>query len=275
MLYSISDGMKPVETESKNNLEPGTVLTLNSHNGKEYVITKNMGINANSEGYGTAYLVIDTNSLRQSKMHAYELKFIADKKDNRIQTYIMNKKKTAEEVQNLLHISEERRVIKEERQNLANIRRNADIKKGKQLFEKHIPETAKSLIVARYEVDDTDLMTDYFATHTTSMVILGYSTHTKDLFSEMRKHADKIEETRHLVTAADVNRNGDPRTEINKSYWYPVDEHREKYSMGAGYYLKASSHYSNGWTIAKAKKYSLEWQDDFYISMAKRCIFES
>lgn len=34
------------------------------------------------------------------------------------------------------------------------------------------------------------------------------------------------------------------------------NEHREKYSMGAGYYLKASGRYSTGWTVSKL---SLTW----------------
>jgi hypothetical protein len=32
-------------------------------------------------------------------------------------------------------------------------------------------------------------------------------------------------------------------------------EHREKYSMGAGYYLKASGRYSSGWKVVKSSWY--------------------
>jgi hypothetical protein len=42
-------------------------------------------------------------------------------------------------------------------------------------------------------------MTDYFGYHTTRTVILGFSTHIKDLFSEMRKYAANFSETTHLA----------------------------------------------------------------------------
>jgi ribonuclease BN (tRNA processing enzyme) len=62
-------------------------------------------------------------------------------------------------------------------------------------------------------------MTDYYGYHTTRTVILGFSNHTKDLFSEMRKYAANFSETAYLAVE-------------NGKY-----EHREKYSMGAGYDL--------------------------------------
>jgi len=49
-------------------------------------------------------------------------------------------------------------------------------------------------------------------------------------------------------------------------------EHREKYSMGVGYYLKASSRYSSGWTVSKRRKYGNTWGDDIYISLAQICL---
>jgi hypothetical protein len=78
-------------------------------------------------------------------------------------------------------------------------------------------------------------MTDYFAYGTDRTVILGFSTHTKDLFSEMRKYAANFEGTAYLA-------------DENKEY-----EHREKYSMGAGYYLGKSKYY--GWVVKKEKLY--------------------
>ena len=78
-------------------------------------------------------------------------------------------------------------------------------------------------------------MTDYFAYGTDRTVILGFSTHTKDLFSEMRKYAANFEETAYLV-------------EENKEY-----EHREKYSMGDGFYLGKSKY--SGWVVKKERFY--------------------
>ncbi len=99
------------------------------------------------------------------------------------------------------------------------------------------PAGAKAAIIAELEQDDSDSMSDYFNTKTTRRVILGFSNHTRDLFPELRKFAARFTETAHLATAGSEA------------------EHREKYSMGAGYYLKASSRYSSGWTVSKSKFY--------------------
>jgi hypothetical protein len=79
------------------------------------------------------------------------------------------------------------------------------------------------------------MQTDYFASRTQRTVILGFSTHKRDIFSEMRKHASNFEETAWLA-------------EYNEDY-----EHREKYSMGAGYYLGESKYH--GWIIEKVPVY--------------------
>ena len=100
-----------------------------------------------------------------------------------------------------------------------------------------IPAWAKAVIVAELEIDNCDTMTDYFSTKTDRTVILGFSKHTRDLFSEMRKHAASFEETAHLADAPESA------------------EHREKYSMGRGYYLKDSHRYSTGWTVRKRAFY--------------------
>lgn len=96
-----------------------------------------------------------------------------------------------------------------------------------------IPADAKAVLIGELEEDDCDLHTDYFNTKTSRTVILGFSTHTRDLFPEMRKAAANYEHTAHLTDAPSSA------------------EHREKYSMGAGYYLKAANRYSTGWKVSK------------------------
>ena len=44
--------------------------------------------------------------------------------------------------------------------------------------------------------------------------------------------------------------------------------------MGAGYYLKATNRYSTGWKIEKDRKWSDNWDESLYISIAERCVFE-
>ena len=109
---------------------------------------------------------------------------------------------------------------------------------GSKRFAEILPEYAKAVIVARLKQDESDSQTDYFASRTTRTVILGFSTHKRDIFSEMRKHASNFEETAYLA-------------EYNEDY-----EHREKYSMGAGYYLGESKYH--GWIIEKEPIYNRE-----------------
>ena len=109
---------------------------------------------------------------------------------------------------------------------------------GRELWPELIG-TCAAVIVAELHRDDSDLQSDYFASSTVSRVILAASTHKRDVFSEMRKAAAIFPPTASLATAPD---RGDNQ--------YPPDEHREKYSMGAGYYLSSTGSYS-GWHVSK------------------------
>lgn len=114
-----------------------------------------------------------------------------------------------------------------------------EVKKiGRVRFVEIFPESAQAVIVARLKQDESDSQTDYYASSTQRTVILGFSTHKRDIFSEMRKHAANFEETAYLA-------------EFNEDY-----EHREKYSMGAGYYLGESKY--RGWIIEKCPVYKRE-----------------
>jgi predicted RNA methylase len=95
------------------------------------------------------------------------------------------------------------------------------------------PDWAKSVIVATLEQDDSDSMTDYFNVKSRRYVVLAFSPHTRDIFSELRKAAALFPETAELATADSSA------------------EHREKYSMGAGYYLKKGGRYRSGWKVSK------------------------
>lgn len=97
-----------------------------------------------------------------------------------------------------------------------------------------IPTGAKAVLIAELEQDESDSMTDYFAVSTSRAIILAFSTHTKDNFQEMRNAARNHADTAYLADADGTA------------------EHREKYSMGRGYYLKAGrSSYSSGWAVRK------------------------
>ena len=114
-----------------------------------------------------------------------------------------------------------------------------EVKKiGRKRFSEIYPEDAQAVIVARLQQNESDSQTDYFAYTTQRTVILGFSKHKRDIFSEMRKHATNFEETAYLA-------------DYNADY-----EHREKYSMGNGYYLGESKYF--GWIIEKVSIYTRE-----------------
>lgn len=103
---------------------------------------------------------------------------------------------------------------------------------------RRVPSWAKAAIVAELREDDSDSMSDYWGSKTLRRVIIGYSAHARDLFPELRKAAALFPETAHLADA-------------------PASaEHREKYSMGAGFYLKDGSRHSTGWQVAKERIYN-------------------
>jgi hypothetical protein len=106
---------------------------------------------------------------------------------------------------------------------------------GRERLQTLIPADAKAAIIAELHGDDSDPYTDYYSYNTRRVVILGFSNHTKDLFSELRKYAVNFEETAYLI-------------EENKEY-----EHREKYTGGSGYYLGKSKY--SGWIVKKEKYY--------------------
>lgn len=104
--------------------------------------------------------------------------------------------------------------------------------------ESRMPNGAKAVIIAELHQDQSDSMTDYFNHAVVRTVILGFSSHTRDLFPELRKLAGNFPETAGLADAPESA------------------EHREKYSMGAGYYLKNGWRDSTGWAVRKVRLYN-------------------
>lgn len=120
-----------------------------------------------------------------------------------------------------------------QQQREASDRADAAREQSKADLAKYAPTWAKAALVAELDQDDSDSMTDYHNHRTLRRVVIGWSTHERDLFPEMRKAAATFEETAHLADAP------------------AAAEHREKYSMGGGYYLKTGWRDSSGWGIKK------------------------
>ena len=108
---------------------------------------------------------------------------------------------------------------------------------GRETLEAIRPPWAQAVIVAEHRIDQSDMMTDYHGSTTDQVLLLGWSKSKRDAFGEMRKAAGNAEETAHLVNAG------------------KDAEHREKYSMGAGYYLKDGWRDATGWEVRKLRVY--------------------
>ena len=137
---------------------------------------------------------------------------------------------------NILHGKAEKNADEKRKEKQERQEQNEQLKAiGLQRIEAIVPDNVKAVIIAELHEDDSDSMTDYFGYNTKRTVILGFSNHTKDLFSELRKYTTNFEETIHLA-------------EVNEKY-----EHREKYTGGEGYYLGESKYH--GWIVKKEKYY--------------------
>ena len=129
--------------------------------------------------------------------------------------------------------AEAERKVKEAREEYERI-----AKIGAERLRPLIPTDAKAAIIGTLRVSECDSYTDYYDYSIVRTVILGFSKHTRNLFSEMRKHAANFEGTAYLA-------------EYNADY-----EHRENYSMGDGMYLGRNKY--SGWTIEKEPISDLE-----------------
>lgn len=114
----------------------------------------------------------------------------------------------------------------------------ADEERGREeqmLFEQFLrqkaPADAKAILVAELRQNESDSMTDYFASRVVRCVFLGFSKSGRNSFPEMRKLAAAYAPTASLAGPDGV-------------------EHRENYAGGNGYYLGGASSYS-GWTVRK------------------------
>ncbi|WP_420408676.1 methyltransferase [Hoeflea sp.] len=117
---------------------------------------------------------------------------------------------------------------------------NAATKAFRDEHRDKIPSWAKAVIVADLIEDKSDYMSDYHGSTRTRSIILAFSKHTRDLFPEMRKAALNHPETAFLADAPEKA------------------EHRQKYSMGGGYFLKDGYRHSNGWKISKQQFYNAD-----------------
>src|SRR5208337_4877802 len=93
MIYQINYSgrrLEPINAEDKNNLAIGTILKLNGYDNPRFVITDKLGISERFSMHGMRYIIVNLETMVQGVKDAYELKWISEKKDDRIQTYILD-----------------------------------------------------------------------------------------------------------------------------------------------------------------------------------------
>ena len=140
-----------------------------------------------------------------------------------------------EALEKVLELKRLAKIRQNEQVKAQNLKRETDTQAGKDLFAQYKPKTAVAAIVAILKQDECDSMTDYFSSSRLNSVVLAWSDHEKDNFSEMRKAArDSGFEPVSDLASADKEA-----------------EHREKYTGGSGYYL--GKHTYSGWEIRKVQ----------------------
>ena len=98
-----------------------------------------------------------------------------------------------------------------------------------------IPSDAKAVIVGELRVSECDSYTDYYDYRIERTVILGFSTHTRNLFSEMRKYAANFEGTAYLAgDGMYLGRNKYSGWTISKERIYDLEKFIERYAYTAG-----------------------------------------
>ena len=229
-LYSLFGGTT-TDTDVKA-VEVNQVIQMEGYSYDRYVVYK---VTHNEYGYHYHLINLCTLDMQQSEF----IKPLSQKfgigmyyDENNIEF------KTNEEVAELYAKAKAKKDTEKQKENQEKERIEAVKTIGRQWLKDNLPTDAQAIIVAKLKQDKSDSQTDYFASSTTRTVILGFSKHKRDLFSEMRKYAANFEGTAYLA-------------EYNADY-----EHREKYSMGAGYYLGESKYH--GWIIEKESIYNRE-----------------
>jgi len=169
--------------------------------------------------------------------------------------YNEGEKISQEEINDLLisaHQAEtKRQADKLEADRVAKEKRARDIAAGREIVPS-VPTWAKSVIIGELMQDDSDSQSDYFASHSIKTVFLAWSSHDRDLFPELRKAAANCPQTAEFAIEPEPEYYNNGGTTCKK---HPKDEHREKYSMGSGYYL--GGQYRAGWKVRK-DRYSMK-----------------
>jgi hypothetical protein len=147
--------------------------------------------------------------------------------------------------------------------------------RGKRLFAEHMPKDCKAVIIAELKKDESDSMTDYFHGSTQRTVILAFSNHERDVFSELRKAATRYEETKHLEhdhysVRVFINENfysnGSYYRKGEYSHWHQKLEPKEEFT---------SDRAARDYIAAQEKPYSISFEEnkvEFIFDVTVKCL---
>lgn len=204
-VYEIGKDGRMVESISRfDNLEPGTVIQWGGN--MAFPVT-NFCILAKlpAGNYGTQYECYNMdrpeNNARLQRVEARSIKSPDDPAIWHSQHYfIQSETVPAETVAQCLADHKAQRAAFDKRVNELKTEDDRLESIGRELWPTLLGD-CPAVIVAEHHKNESDSMSDYFASRVTERVILAASSHKRDIFSEFRKAAGKIPETRHLETA--------------------------------------------------------------------------
>ena len=231
-------GLVEIDTSKVSNLPLGTVLHWGGNMGNPERDVCIVGVTPDA-GYGGSYQTFELTDHGEEANNAHlghvefsSVKLPDDPSVWYSQHYFLTEKKyTAEEVLGFLGVHKVqadalKSVIRKQEE-----ARAVKLEAGRALFARIWPKDAKYAIVAELIVDDSDIMTDYFADHAESTVILAPSRHDKNNFAEMRKACAAIPETACMMTGKgdfgalvvldnDIRDNGCGYWKGSRSHWH-------------------------------------------------------
>lgn len=163
----------------------------------------------------------------------------------------------ASEWQPRLTATKARQETEEQRREIARRVRKERIQQGREILAKLAPGV-EYFIVANLQRDDSDTMTDYFATSTVQTHILATSKHGKDLFAEMRKAAARFEHTKHLGPGCDEYT---PRIVASQDYIDSSGYYVHKNSTSRWHSEVQDHDYAHGWPTFSTQAQAQAWID--------------
>lgn len=166
----------------------------------------------------------------------------------RIQSYELNRQVVASarcEILRVTRLAKEQEALEKKQKSERDKQQAQSFRQQEEVFHAsiNVPAWAKSVIVATYSIYDeerSDPCSDYYQSKTTKTIVLAWSKHTRNLFTEMRKACLNHQDTAFLSDKENSQ------------------EHRENYSMGAGTYLTNKDYLRHGWEVRKIKFWNEE-----------------